>query len=170
MNHCARLKLFLISAAALLLLAVSSYAQVHTSNTYRYLLTKEGAMEHLEFLTSEKIAGRGAGTQQAKEVADYIAAKFESYGAIPFRSVSYFQPFALPGGKSSQQGGSVSYTEQYRRVTGASEGGADARKGYNVVGYLPSGRKDAPYIVIGAHYDHIGTINGRLFPGAVDNA
>lgn len=170
MNHCVRLKLFFTFAAALLLLAAGSYAQVHTSNTYRYLLTKEDAMEHLEFLTSEKIAGRGAGTPQAKEVADYIAAKLENYGTIPFRSVSYFQPFSLPGGRSSQQGGSVSYTDQYRRVTGAAEGGADTKKGYNVVGYLPSGRKDAPYIVIGAHYDHIGTINGRLFPGADDNA
>ena len=170
MNHCVRLKLFFTFAAALLLLATGSYAQVHTSNTYRYILTKEDAMEHLKFFTSERIAGRGTGTPQAKEVADYIAAKLESYGAIPFRSVSYFQPFFLPGGKSSQQGGSVSYTEQYRRVTGAAEVGADARKGYNIVGYLPSGRKDAPYIVIGAHYDHIGIIDGKVYPGADDNA
>ncbi len=40
----------------------------------------------------------------------------------------------------------------------------------NVVGLLPG--RDAPdeYIVVGAHYDHLGTRGGRIFNGADDNA
>ena len=76
------------------------------------------------------------------------------------------QPFSLPEVSGSAQGGS--YMDQYRRITGAPA--PDAPKGYNVVGYLPSGKKDAPFIVIGAHFDHIGKIDGKVYPGADDNA
>jgi hypothetical protein len=43
----------------------------------------------------------------------------------------------------------------------------------NVVGYLPASEKtaDAQWVVIGAHYDHLGTTKeGVILPGAVDNA
>ena len=45
-------------------------------------------------------------------------------------------------------------------------------KGTNVIGFL-SGSKSIPcdrYIIIGAHYDHLGTIGGKLYPGADANA
>ncbi len=39
---------------------------------------------------------------------------------------------------------------------------------HNVVGFLPgSGNR---YVVIAAHFDHIGTLNGTLYPGADSNA
>ena len=39
---------------------------------------------------------------------------------------------------------------------------------HNVVGFLPgSGTK---YVVVAAHYDHIGTLGGTLYPGADSNA
>ena len=39
---------------------------------------------------------------------------------------------------------------------------------HNVVGYLPgSGNR---YVVVAAHYDHIGTLSGALYPGADSNA
>ena len=39
---------------------------------------------------------------------------------------------------------------------------------HNVVGYLP-GSGDR-YVVVAAHYDHIGTLSGTLYPGADSNA
>ena len=39
---------------------------------------------------------------------------------------------------------------------------------HNVVGFLPgSGTR---YVVVAAHYDHIGTLAGNLYPGADSNA
>ncbi len=146
--------------------AVAAFGQVHTSDTYRYLLTREGTLKHLENLTSDDVAGRGAGTSQAMRTAEYIAACMESYGVRPFRSVSFFQPFALAAGK----GGNFSYTQQYRSVTGNGAGVKIEKKGHNVVGYLPSGRKNAPYVIVGAHFDHLGIIDGKVYPGADDNA
>lgn len=158
MNLSAHMRRMAIFVAVAMLSAVAAFGQVHTSDTYRYLLTREGAMDHLEYLTSEEVAGRESGTSQAMRTAEYIAACMESYGVRPFRSVSFFQPFTLPAGK----GGSGRYT--------AGTGVKIEKKGHNVVGYLPSGRKNAPYVIVGAHFDHLGIIDGKVYPGADDNA
>ena len=42
--------------------------------------------------------------------------------------------------------------------------------GFNVAGYVPAKEKFAPYIVVGAHFDHIGTHGEKFYPGADDNA
>ena len=158
MNLSAHMRRIALFVAVAMLSAVAAFGQVHTSDTYRYLLTREGAMDHLEYLTSEEVAGRESGTSQAMRTAEYIAACMESYGVRPFRSVSFFQPFTLPAGK----GGSSRYT--------AGTGVKIEKKGHNVVGYLPSGRKNAPYVIVGAHFDHLGIIDGKVYPGADDNA
>ena len=42
------------------------------------------------------------------------------------------------------------------------------KPGHNVVGFLPgSGDK---YVVIAAHFDHLGTLSGTMYPGADSNA
>ena len=40
----------------------------------------------------------------------------------------------------------------------------------NVIGWLNGTRTPARYIVITAHYDHLGVRNGQVFNGADDNA
>lgn len=138
---------FFATVAAIIFFCIAApllHGQVHSSSSYQYLLTKESAMEHIGFLCSEKIAGRAAGTPQAKEVADYIAASFEKYGILPFKSVSFFQPFNLLGKRDA--------------------------KGYNVVGYIPAKKNNADYIIVGAHFDHIGAIGDKFYPGADDNS
>lgn len=42
--------------------------------------------------------------------------------------------------------------------------------GVNLVGRLPGRRTDAPFIVVSAHYDHLGERGGRVYNGANDNA
>ena len=40
------------------------------------------------------------------------------------------------------------------------------------IGFLPSYTKTARnrYVIVGAHFDHLGTINGTMYPGADSNA
>ncbi len=138
---------FFATVATSILICIAApllQGQVHSSSSYTYLITEESAMEHIRFLSSPEIAGRASGTPQAKEVADYIAASFEEWGLLPFRSVSYFQPFQISGKRDA--------------------------KGYNVVGYIPAKKKNADYIIVGAHYDHIGSIGEKFYPGADDNS
>ena len=44
--------------------------------------------------------------------------------------------------------------------------------GVNVIGYIPadSSASGAKTVVIGAHYDHLGVLGGRIYPGADNNA
>ena len=42
------------------------------------------------------------------------------------------------------------------------------RTGHNVVGFLPG--SGAKYVVVTAHFDHLGTLAGTLYPGADSNA
>ena len=53
-----------------------------------------------------------------------------------------------------------SYYHGFRTMTGA--------KAHNVIGILP-GSGDR-YVVVGAHFDHLGTLSGALYPGADSNA
>jgi len=108
-------------------------------------------LAHLEFLADDSLYGRGSTTPQEDEAAAYIAGKFVEYGLQPGVGDGYIQDFWLginPGtGPQSQ----------------------------NVLGVLPgAGQLSAEWIVVGAHYDHVGW---RQFPepaviynGADDNA
>ena len=44
--------------------------------------------------------------------------------------------------------------------------------GTNVIGFMPNSSKKAhnKYVIVGAHFDHLGTINGTMYPGADSNA
>jgi aminopeptidase YwaD len=106
--------------------------------------------DHVAVLASDSLEGRGLGTEGKVLAKNYIAGRFESAGLEPFND-NYFQHFDLRIGLA--------------RVPGT-----------NVVGHLPGTdpRLQHEYIVIGAHYDHLGYEfrNGRrvIFPGADDNA
>ncbi|SDS53897.1 Peptidase family M28 [Gramella sp. MAR_2010_147] len=100
----------------------------------------------LNYLSSDDLMGRKTGSQGIEDAAVFIEDKFQTYGLKP-------------------------YFETYRDHFMIND-----IKGFNVVGYLEgsdSKLKDE-FIVIGAHYDHIGTgkeVEGdTIANGANDNA
>jgi aminopeptidase YwaD len=107
--------------------------------------------KHVSFLASDSLQGRGLGTDGKIIAMNYIANEFLSVGLQKYDSVGYFQNIDL-------QVGLV-------RVPAV-----------NVIGWLqgsdPLLQKE--YIVIGAHYDHLGYSikpDGKeIFHGADDNA
>jgi aminopeptidase YwaD len=105
---------------------------------------------HVAILASDSLEGRGLGTEGKIKAKRYIADQFAEAGLQTFND-DYFQHFDLRIGLA--------------RVPGT-----------NVAGYLRGndpGLRDE-YIVIGAHYDHLGYEyrNGRrvIYNGADDNA
>lgn len=100
----------------------------------------------VSFLAADGLNGRNTGTEGINKAANYIESLFESYGLSPYFD-TYRDNFAI--------------------------GDMDA---YNVVGYLEGtdNKLKNEFILIGAHYDHIGTakeINGdTIANGANDNA
>jgi Zn-dependent M28 family amino/carboxypeptidase len=104
----------------------------------------------IEFLASPQLDGRGVGTAGLDEAAHFIADEFRQLGLRPLPGQpSYFQQFRPP---HHEPGESVK----------------------NVLGYI-RGRRAEEYVVIGAHYDHLGRagygpMRGKIHPGADDNA
>ena len=84
--------------------------------------------------------GRRTGTPGGKHAAEYIARRFQDLGLKPLKGTSYELPFTVSEGV----------------------------KGYNVAGIFP-GQSDK-YVVVGAHFDHLGRLDGKLYPGADKNA
>lgn len=106
--------------------------------------------EHVYFLASDELEGRGVGTESGRKAGEYIRNYFESIGLDPVGE-SYFHQFPARIGQTML-------------------------KGKNVVGMVKGSDpvlKDE-YIVIGAHYDHISyrLRDGEkvVYNGADDNA
>ncbi len=96
-------------------------------------------------LSADEMAGRGIGTAGGIKAREYIAAQFKTAGIESFGE-SYFQPFEVTGRNGA-------------KINGA-----------NVVGYIEGKQLKDKYIVVSAHYDHLGTIKGEIYNGADDDA
>jgi hypothetical protein len=113
--------------------------------------TKEVLTSHVTYLSSNELEGRGLGTKGKDLAEQYIISAFEKAGLIPFITGSYTQKFNI---KSD-----LAWIEAT-----------------NIIGFIPGSdpKLKDEYIVIGAHYDHLGyKLEGKnkiIFPGADDNA
>src|SRR5262245_7796444 len=68
-----------LSASLLLLLAVPAASATLPPGE----LSAERDLEHVSFLASEELKGRGNGSPELERAAEYIAAQFRSYGLEP---------------------------------------------------------------------------------------
>ena len=98
-------------------------------------------MRDVTTLSSPAFEGRRTGTAGALKARQWIVEQFRDTGLTPAGTQEYLQPFKVRD--------------------------ADAA---NVIGRLTGREPGARTLVITAHYDHLGVRNGRLYPGADDNA
>ena len=92
-----------------------------------------------------------AGGERARA---YVIERFKASGLTPI-GTSFESPFTFT---AAGRGGAAAAPPQAERT------------GVNVVGELAGTATPKRYIVITAHYDHIGVRNGEVFNGADDNA
>ena len=100
--------------------------------------------KHLYTLAADSLRGRGAGTADGARAASYIAAQWEAMGLKPLWDGDYRVPFTIYGDK------------RCTNLVALIEGADPVLK--------------AEYIVVGAHYDHLGVVDGEIYNGADDNA
>ena len=143
MNKSAKTVLFILFS---LLLSFTAAAQGDWKReTERALAGSsiEQIYHEISFLADSICNGRATGTRGASEAAFWVKRKFENAGLLP----------VTPG-----------YGNHFTTPTGAI--------GHNIIGMIP-GALSIPrdkYIIIGAHYDHLGELNGNMYPGADANA
>src|SRR6187549_669461 len=61
-------------------------------------LSADRYMQHVSFLSSDDLKGRGNGTPELERAAEYIAAQFRSLGLKPGNGGSFFQKFDITTG------------------------------------------------------------------------
>lgn len=105
--------------------------------------SKTDLYNQISFLSDSLCGGRATGTGETMAAAFWISNKFKNAELLAL----------TPG-----------YASHFTTPTGA--------HGHNIMGMLP-GSYTIPvekYIIVGAHYDHLGTLDGKLYPGADANA
>lgn len=116
--------------------------------------------EHVSFLATDSLGGRLIGTEGNLIAGEYIADCFAGIGLEEYNGSSYFHYFDVKV-PSAMQDIPMALVE-----------------GCNVIGVLPGKHPylKNEYILVGAHYDHLGTAQGRvgvmdsIYNGADDNA
>ena len=107
--------------------------------------------QHLYYLASDSLEGRLAGSEGGAKARQYIMNQYKAIGLQPYSGDGLF-PF-----KPAQA------------VTSVMMGNGELA---NIVMIIPGNdpqMKDE-YIVLGAHYDHVGVKGGKVYNGADDNA
>ena len=75
--------------------APSLYADTGQGAAAATRLSAERVTKHVQFLASDKLQGRRAGTPAADDAAAYIEKEFRSYGLNPASSAGFRQPFTF---------------------------------------------------------------------------
>lgn len=108
------------------------------------LITEKTLERQVSFLADSICNGRGTGTIGNTEAALWIVSHFKSLGILPING-SYSNSFDL----------------------------GEGIVGRNIIGMLPSGGKSTAakrYMIVAAHYDGFGELEGNMYPGADSNA
>lgn len=106
-------------------------------------ISTERLKNSIGFLTDSLCQGRATGTPGNSDAAFWIRRQFENAGVLRIG-------------------------ESYGKRVYIGKG----LIGHNVIGMMPGSPKRHPdkYIIVGAHFDHLGILDGKMYPGADANA
>lgn len=110
--------------------------------------TVDGAqfLRDIEILAADSLQGRLVGTEGSRKAQKYLIGRFTEIGLQPWKG-GYEHRFSI----EHRDG---------RQIDDAT----------NLVGVVEGTRGDGRYIVVSAHYDHLGEREGEIYNGADDNA
>lgn len=132
-------------------------------------ISEKAAKASVGFLASDALQGRGFGTLGGQVASEYLASYLTSLGIEPLNN-TYFQPFEVYSEDFKQKkrfqvnpDSIAKYKQGVHRVLNLR----------NVLGMIPGINKNE-YIVVGAHFDHLGMdpdlVGDQIYNGADDNA
>lgn len=104
------------------------------------VLSTDHIRSSVDYLTDPALGGRATGSEGAKAVASWLEGNYRVLGLQPI-SGAWMHGFNTSDGMAR-----------------------------NVMGLIPGSSTPARYVIVMAHYDNIGTLNGTFYPGADSNA
>lgn len=129
------------SFICLLLALLCGHISAQNTHPYELLLSEEDLGNTVSFLADDANTGRASGTEGNSRAAQFIVQKFKGSGLNPYN---------------------WTYTQSFRYK--------DSIILRNVAAVLPSTVPSNEYVIITAHYDHLGELKGTIYNGADDNA
>ena len=105
----------------------------------------DALVRDLSVIAADSMAGRLAGSDGGRRAGEYLLSRLVESGTVPV-------------------GGARTQAFPLRLGT------AEANAGVNVLGMIPGVEHPGRYVVVSAHYDHLGVRGGEIYNGADDNA
>lgn len=133
------------------------------------VINKVNAEAYIGFLASDELEGREAGFQGGRIAAEYIVSNLKTMGIVPLNE-SYYQPFEAYNKERQKRGRFQVHPDSIAKLK---EGVHQKLSMRNILGKI-EGKNPNEYVIIGAHYDHLGfdpMLDGdQIYNGADDNA
>lgn len=132
-------------------------------------INKQTAEAHISFLADDELEGREAGFQGGRIAGNYIVSTLKQLGISPLND-SYFQPFEVYNRERQKR---QRFQVDPDSIAVIKNGVHQRLAMRNVLGKIEGKNKDE-YVIVGAHYDHLGfdpMLDGdQIYNGADDNA
>lgn len=154
----------------LLFISISLFSQSAKEKGFA-TINKESAKAYIGFLASDAVEGREAGRYGGRVAGEYVKSVLQDMGLKPLNEDSYFQPFEAYSPERQKR---VRFSVHPDSIQKYSQLPAHRKLELrNVLGYI-EGKNKNEYVVMGAHYDHLGmdeVLDGdKIYNGADDNA
>ncbi|MFA6334569.1 MAG: M28 family peptidase [Bacteroidales bacterium] len=140
-------KTFSLIITLYFLFQFTSYAYSQNLGRYTSEIDRNSLEGYLTFLADDITFGRGIGTTGHQIAGTMIREEFKKFGLIPFYDQTFTQSF-------------------YKNLSDLK----DTVIGRNIIGVVQAQYYSDQYLVVSAHYDHLGVLGGRIYNGADDNA
>lgn len=154
----------------LLFISISLFSQSTKEKGFA-TINKESAKAYIGFLASDAVEGREAGRHGGRVAGEYVKSVLQDMGLKTLNEDSYFQPFEAYSPERQKR---VRFSIHPDSIQKYSQLPAHRKLELrNVLGYI-EGKNKNEYVVMGAHYDHLGmdeVLDGdKIYNGADDNA
>lgn len=153
---------------ALLLVGNITFAQSPIERALN-TINRSSAEATINFLASDELQGREAGFHGSRVTSEYIVSLLQWMGVSPLAE-SYFQPFDAYRKERQKKGRLEVHPDSIAKLKQEVHQKLSMR---NVLGMIP-GKNTKEYVIVGAHFDHLGidpALDGdQIYNGADDNA
>ena len=153
---------------ALLLVGNITFAQSPIERALN-TITRSSAEATINFLASDELQGREAGFHGSRVTSEYIVSLLQWMGVSSLAD-SYFQPFDAYRKERQKKGRLEVHPDSIAKLKQEVHQKLSMR---NVLGMIP-GKNTKEYVIVGAHFDHLGidpALDGdQIYNGADDNA
>ncbi len=158
----------IIIAALLIAANLSVFAQ-KTIEKGLQSISEQSAKASINFLASDELEGREAGSRGCRVAGEYIVSMLRMMNISPLGD-SYYQPFEACHNQVAQKGRWQVHPDSIAQLK---KGVYKHLQLNNILAKIEGKRADE-YVIVGAHYDHLGidpTLAGDcIYNGADDNA